>query len=188
MSDASSIHFSLLYERHASSHPWLDWEWKVTGLMPVADADINRPPRLLERGNSVTRWLGEPARVDLHRSDVEAYVYNLTSPQPSVFSVSQERETSVADGLIWRTHLITLSSYEAEEYMSGDDTLVGKLVLPADVQEWMEAFVAMHFTNEPFRKRRRDRVNIEEHKFGQESLVELRARMLAAGKPDGEMH
>ena len=188
LSDASSIHFSLVFERHASSHPWLDWEWRISGLMPVLDADIHREPWLLERSPSLTRWLGEPSRVDLHHSDVDAYVYNLTSPQPSIFAVAQEREDSVADGLVWRTHLVTLSSYEAEEYMAGDDALIGKLAMPADVREWLEAFVAMHYKDEPFRKRRRDRLDVEEHKFGQESLVELRARMLAAGKPEGEVH
>lgn len=189
MTDSTSIHFSVIFERHAASHPWLDWEWKMAGVMPVADADILREPRLLERGNAVSRWLGEPSRVDLHRSDIEAYVYNLTSPQPSLFAVAQEREESLADGLVWRTHLVTLSSYEAEEYMAGEDSvLIGKLPMPDDVREWLEAFVAMHYVDEPFRKRRRDRVNVDEHKFGQESLMELRRRMLANGKSDGELH
>jgi hypothetical protein len=189
LSDSTSIHFSLIFERHASTHPWLDWEWKVAGMMPVSDVDILREPRLLERGNAVSRWLGEPARVDLHRSDVEAYIYNLTSPQPSVFTVAQDREETVADGLIWQTRLVTLSSYQAEEYMSGEGgVLIGKLPMPDDVREWLEAFVALHFQDEPFRKRKRDRVDVDEHKFGQESLVELRRRMLAAGKSDGELH
>lgn len=188
MSDSTSIHFSLIFERLASSHPWLDWEWKVAGMMPVADADITRSARILEKGNAVTRWLGEPSRVDLHRSDVDAYVYNLTSPQASVYAVAHEREDSVAEGLVWRTHLVTLSSYEAEEYAAGDDALIGKLPIPDDVREWLEAFVALHFKDEPFRKRRRDRLDVEEHKFGQESLMELRQRMLAAGKSDGELH
>jgi hypothetical protein len=188
LTDATSIYFSLVYERHAASHPWLDWEWKVSGLMPVADADIHRPARLLERGNLLTRWLGEPSRIDLHRTDVEAYIYNLTSPQPSIYSVSREREESVAEGLTWEPHLITLSSYEVEEYQSGDDYLIGKQALPADVQEWLEAFVALHYKDEPFRKRQRVRHDNEQHLFGQESLVELRARLLAEGKSDGEKH
>ena len=189
MTDSTSIHFSLIFERYASSHPWLDWEWKISGFMPVADADVGREPRLLERSNLLNRWLGEPSRIDLHRSDIEAYVYNLTSPQPSVYAVAQEREGSIADGLVWRTHLVTLSSYEAEEYMAGEDgVLIGKLPMPDDVREWLEAFVAIHYVDEPFRKRRRDRLDVEEHKFGQESLLELRRRMVAGGKSDGELH
>jgi hypothetical protein len=119
---------------------------------------------------------------------VEAYIYNLTSPQPSIYSVSREREESVAEGLTWEPHLITLSSYEVEEYQSGDDYLIGKQALPADVQEWLEAFVALHYKDEPFRKRQRVRHDNEQHLFGQESLVELRARLLAEGKSDGEKH
>ena len=84
MSEGNSIHLSLVYERMASSHPWLDWEWSVRGMMPVADSDINSVPRLLERSDQAVRWLGEPSRLDLHRTDLDAYVYNLTSPQPSV--------------------------------------------------------------------------------------------------------
>ncbi len=188
MADGTSIYMSLIFERAASSHPWLDWEWKVVGIMPVADADANRPPHLMEQSATFARWLGEPSRLDLHRTDVDAYVYNLTSPQASIYSVAQEREEPVAGGLTWRTHLVTMSSYEAEEYMSGDDVLIGKLKLQGDLLEWLEAFVAAHYTETEFKKRRRDRVDQEEHKFGQESLVELRTRMLAAGRPEGEMH
>ena len=188
LSDGSSIHLSLVFERTASSHPWLDWEWMVCGMMPVAETDINLAPRLLERSDTMSRWLGEPSRLDLHRTDLDAYVYNLTSPQPSVYSVAHELEEPVADGLIWKTHLVTMSSYEAEEYMSGDDALIGKLVMPQDVREWLEAFVALHYKDSTFKKRRRDKLDIEEHKFGQESLVELRRRMLASGKPEGELH
>ena len=90
MSEGNSIHLSLVYERIASSHPWLDWEWSVCGMMPVADSDIDLPPRLLERSETMTRWLGEPSRLDLHRTDLDAYVYNLTSPQPSVYTVAHE--------------------------------------------------------------------------------------------------
>ena len=188
LSDGTSIYLSLVFERAASSHPWLDWEWTVCGMMPVADTDINQPPRLLERTDTMARWLGEPSRLDLHRTDLDAYVYNLTSPQPSVYTVAHELEDPVADGLIWTTHLITMSSYEAEEYMSGDDALIGKLVMPEDVHEWLEAFVALHYKDSTFKKRRRDRLDIEEYKFGQETLVELRRRMLASGKPEGEPH
>ena len=188
LSDGNSIHLSLVFERAASSHPWLDWEWTVCGMMPVAEMDINRAPRLLECSDTITRWLGEPSRLDLQKSDLDAYVYNLTSPQPSVYSVAHELEEPVANGLIWKTHLVTMSSYQAEEYMSGDDALIGKLVMPADVREWLEAFVALHYKDSTFRKRRRDKLDTEEHKFGQESLVELRRRMLASGKPEGELH
>lgn len=188
MSDGQSIHLSLVFDRIASLHPWQDWEWKVAGMLPVPDTEIDRAPRLLSNTQTQMRWLGEPSRLDLHATDVEAYIYNLTSPQPSVFTVAHERETSVADGLIWRTHLVTLSSYEAEEYMSGDDALIGKLAMPDDVREWLEAFVAIHYEATEFKKRRRDRLDTEEHKFGQETLVELRRRMLAAGKANGELH
>ncbi len=157
-------------------------------MMPVAEMDINRAPRLLDSSDTITRWLGEPSRLDLHSTDLDAYVYNLTSPQPSVFSVAHELEEPVANGLIWKTHLVTMSSYQAEEYMSGDDALIGKLVMPEDVREWLEAFVALHYKDSTFRKRRRDRLDTEEYKFGQETLKELRRRMLASGKPEGELH
>jgi len=188
LSDPTSIYLSQIIERCASTHPWLDWEWKIVGMMPVGDELRDQPARLLKRTETMTRWLGEPSRLDLHRTDIEAYVYNLTSLQASIFSVAQELEQAVADGLIWRTHLITLSSYEAEEYMSGDDAMIGKIALPADIREWLEAFVALHYKETEFKKRRRDRLNIDEHKFGQEDLFELRRRMLAAEKPEGEVH
>jgi hypothetical protein len=188
LSDPTSIYLSQIIERCASSHPWLDWEWRVTGMMPIGDEQRNQPARLLEQTPSMMRWLGEPSRLDLHRTDVDAYVYNLTSPQPSIFSVAQEMEEPVAGGLKWRTHLITMSSYEAEEYMSGDDAMIGKIALPVDIREWLEAFVALHYKETEFKKRRRDRLDTDEHKFGQEDLVELRRRMLAAGKPEGELH
>jgi hypothetical protein len=179
---------SLIFERAVSSHPWLDWEWKIVGLMPVPDTSSGQPPRILEKTDRFTRWLGEPSRLDLHRTDLDAYVYNLTSPQASIYSVAQDLEDPVADGLAWRTHLITMSSYEAEEYMSGDDALIGKLAIPEDVLEWLEAFVALHYKETDFKKRRRNKLNNDEHLFGQETLAELRRRMLAAGKPEGELH
>ena len=48
--------------------------------------------------------------------------------------------------------------------------------MPKGVAGWISSFVDEHHVEQTFKKRRRDEVKIEEHKFGQEPIFETRHR------------
>jgi hypothetical protein len=49
--------------------------------------------------------------------------------------------------------------------------------MPAELFALVSDFVDKHHVEEKFKKRKRDEVKLEEHKFGQEPIFEMRKRM-----------
>jgi len=112
----------------------------------------------------------------LHRAEAEAYHYNLTSPEPSLFVVLREDDEEESGAPI-EAALVTASPYEAQDYLDSSEDIVERILLPSDLKAWVENFVDAHYAPQEFKKRKRDRVKQEDHKFGQETLLELRRRM-----------
>ena len=178
MLEAERCKVGIVLERRVSDNPWLDHEWVTVGLsLDVVDAD---DWVLLYETEEVSRFLSPAAELELHRAETGAYLYNLQSPEPSIFAVLRHDEESDAD-VPFEVHVITASPYEAQDYLDSSEEHVDRVGLPEPLGDWMARFVEAHHRPEEFKKRRRDKVSMEEHKFGQESLVELRKRM----GPDG---
>ncbi len=56
---------------------------------------------------------------------------------------------------------VTADPSEGEGYVSAGDDLVEALPMPASIVDIIEAFVAEHHVDQPFFKRKRDRVDLE---------------------------
>ena len=178
MSETEQRRVGIVLERRPSDSPWLDHEWLTVGVtLDVVDGDAWK---LLYDAAGTRRYLSPAVVVELHRAETEAYLYNLQSPEPSLFAVVRHDEESEED-VPFDIHVATLSPYEAQDYLDCSEEQVDRLALPNDLAVWMEGFVEAHHVEQEFKKRRRDKVSVEEHKFGQESIVELRRRM----GPDG---
>lgn len=178
MPEIEHCKIGIVLERRVSDNEWIDHEWVTVGLtLDVVDAV---DWKLLYETEGVNRYLSPAVDLELHRAEAEAYLYNLQSPEPSIFAVLRHDEESDED-VPFDVHIVTASPYEAQDYLDSSEEHVDRISLPEELKDWLQQFVDEHHTAEEFKKRRRDKVSIEEHKFGQESLVELRKRM----GPDG---
>ncbi len=174
MQKDDSLKLGILLEKRDSDHPWLDHEWVFVGVLPGAE-EIDGMRVIREAPGSV-HYHAATLELELHRAEAEAYQYNLTSPEPSIFVVLRENDEDDEDVPIL-AELVTVSPYEAQDYMDSSEELVERILMPEHIKSWVHEFVEAHYTEEPFKKRKRDKVRPEEYKFGQEPLVELRKRM-----------
>lgn len=135
------------------SHPLAEKEWRMVEVSDAASpAPVEPDMRVLQ---------GE---ITLFATDVEAYVYNLQSPEPSLFVVL--RGDDGPDEGERHVHLATLSPYEAQDYLDSGDEQVERLLLPAGYEDWLRGFVDFHYKPQEFKKRKRDKVKISDEKFG----------------------
>lgn len=178
MQKDDSLKLGILLERRDSDHPWLDHEWVFVGVLPGA-AEIDGM-RVIRKAPGSVQYHAATLELCLHRAEAEAYQYNLTSPEPSVFLVLRVDEEDDDDVPIV-AELVTVSPYEAQDYLDSSEELVERILMPENIKAWVSEFVDAHYTEEPFKKRKRDKIRPEEYKFGQEPLVELRKRMTRNG-------
>ena len=82
MSEPAQCKIGIVLERRTSDNPWLDHEWVTIGLtLDVVDAD---GWVLLYQSDGRSRYLSAAVDLELHRTETEAYLYNLQSPVPSM--------------------------------------------------------------------------------------------------------
>lgn len=96
--------------------------------------------------------------LELHGAETEAYQHNLAARVPAIYVVMREvagaaRPLDVA--------LVTASPYEAQDYTDSGEEIVAKVAMPPAVRLWVEDFLAQYHEEQPFKKRRRDRKDVD---------------------------
>ena len=178
MSQTAQCKLGIVLERRASDNPWLDHEWVTIGV--TLDVVDSADWVTLYETEDRSRFLSPAVDLELHRAETEAYLYNLQSPEPSLFAVLRHDEESDAT-VPFDVHIVTASPYEAQDYLDSSEEHVDRIIMSEELRDWMQQYVDEHHTEQEFKKRKRDKVKVEEHKFGQEPLIVLRKRM----GPDG---
>ena len=168
-----SLPLGIVVERRASSHPWADWVWKPVAVFMNGAADAHWVE--LMSGDGWTRFHAATLPLVLHRKETEALRINLMLEQPELYVVLQETEQA-DDDFPLAAHLVTASSYDAQDYMDAGVDIVEKVDMPEEVAAFVQAFVEEHHVEEKFIKRRRDKLKIEDHKFGKEPIFRSRTR------------
>lgn len=159
-----SLTMGLVVERRPSKHPWADWIWRPVAAYLISDQGIPDWTVLREH-DGVTRYHAGTLPLTLHRKETEALRLNLMLPEPELYAILRE-STDPASPFPYVAHAITASSYEAQDYQDTDDDVIEKLAMPEPVAAFIQAFVELHHAEEPFKKRRRDKLDVEEQKFG----------------------
>jgi hypothetical protein len=80
---------------------------------------------------------------------------------PSAFVIMDEDESEESPGG-WGVSDVTLSPYEAQDLLDSGFSLVEPVPIPPVVISWAQQFVDHHFVEEPFKKRKRDRLNVDQ--------------------------
>jgi hypothetical protein len=149
---------------------WQEWKWELDEVVAHEEA-FGEVPRLLYRGDDGERWLHPNFRVELWRDDGEGYYLNLTSPAPCWFVLwRMEEEASVSTEPIPRPVIVSLSYHDAGRWLDAQET-VEQVPAPADVVEWLRAFVEEHYAPEPKKRRRPESFRPLQDRFGQPASV-----------------
>lgn len=153
----------IVVERRELNSPWQRWSWKAVEVLPGA------PPvdqwREIARGEGWVRWHAATLQLELHHKETEAYQYNLSSRPPAVYVVLRTDEAAPPEQAV-RPLLVTASPYDAMRYSSSGEDIVEGVPMSAALIAWIQAFTDRHPPDEPFRKRKRKRYEVDEAGFG----------------------
>ncbi len=164
----------LIIERQAMSNVWQSHRWVVHDLMPLAvKAGDGLPPInnvRLERLRTDTNdfeseaLFSAEASLDLHRAEAEAYAENLASSEPAIYVVLRDNEIEDEHDEGVDVHLaeLSLSPYNIQDIEDCGEDHVEKIPLQGPIAAFVEAFVKNHFKPQPFKKRKRDKVRVDE--------------------------
>lgn len=153
-----SMPMGVIVSRSPGVTRWATEIWKPSGLIP--GADIAHWVELRTEGD-ITLYHARTLSLDLYRSDVEAYRVALSMDIPSAFVIMDEDESGESPGG-WGVSDVTLSPYEAQDLLDSGFSLVEPVPIPPVVISWAQQFVDHHFVEEPFKKRKRDRLNVDQ--------------------------
>lgn len=153
MERSISMPLGVVVERRELDNRWQRFAWQPVAVLPGA------PPvtewRELMRGERFVRWHAATLPLELHRKETEGYRYNLSGKVPAIYvGLRAQRD----DPDRFAPFLVTASPYEAQYY---PDELVEPVPMPDGLIAWVQAFVDRHHVDEPFRKRKRDRLEPE---------------------------
>jgi Protein of unknown function (DUF3305) len=167
MSSSELIELGVVIERRKIDNPWQEYSWLpvavFTGAEPIAQW------REISRDATVVQYHAATLPVEIFRSDTEAYQENLGSAPPSVYVVLSEDEEG--DGQFpYFVQSVTLSPYEAQDVLDSGEEIVERVVMPEPVLAWLQEFIDEHHVDKPFKKRKRDRLDLEEQKFGKDPI------------------
>jgi len=162
-----SIALGIVVEKRKSSHPWADWTWMPVAVVPNAKPSADWEE--LVASENCIQYLAGTLFLTLHRKDCEALRANLMLPVPELYIVLQEGEDLSAD-FPYFPHSVTASAYDAQDAADAGDDIVEKVAMPEPVAAFVQAFVEEHYEEETFIKRKRDKLKIEEQKFGKDPI------------------
>lgn len=167
---------SVVVERRPAASRWADWLWVPAEIIEGAPAAA--PFTRLEGSDDGTaRYFAGSTDIVLHRKETEAYRVNLAGDRVLYAVLRPDEDHDWPYSL----HAVTASPYEAQDYLDSGDELVEPIPMPASVAELLEAFCAFHHVEEPFIKRKRDRVKTEDLKFGKEPIFAAAGRRRPPG-------
>jgi hypothetical protein len=149
-----SIAVGVIVERVKAASPWIEHIWRPTMVL-AGQPDTPAWTQLTGDAERATFYAGS-ATVDLHRSEIANYRDNLASGSPSLWVVLHE--TSVAPP--YALYLVTADPAEGEG-MTTAGNIVEPVPMPNAVREAVTTFVAEHYVETTFMKRKRDRANPE---------------------------
>lgn len=137
---------------------WAAWAWEAAAVLPGAGP---ASWKVMREDAGATEFHAATLPLILHRSDAEAYRVSLTMTPPAVFVVLRPDEDEDAPYPV-KVHAVTASAYEAQDYLDSGEELVEPVAAPDGLVAWIRDFTDLHFHDEPFIKRRRDRQRVDQ--------------------------
>jgi Protein of unknown function (DUF3305) len=149
---------------------WQSWRWVLDDVVMHEDG-FGTEPRLLYKNDSKERWLHPGYTVELFKDDAEGYYLNATTEVPGWFVLwRMEEEAGITDEPMARPEMVSLSYYDAGRWLDAQET-VEQVPAPAEVIEWLQAFVAEFHVNEPRRRKRPESFRSLTDRFGNPASI-----------------
>lgn len=182
MERSKTIPIGVIMARESFDNPWVDHVWKANGIALEFPPDIRW--KKLSSNEKSTHYIVS-AELELFRGETAAYMANLNDDEPSIYVILRDYDESHEDVPL-EVHLVTVSPYEAADYLDSGEDIVERIAMPQALLDEVKRFTAEHYHDEKFRKRKRDKLDVEEHKFGQEPIFVTRKRIKGSIPDDDE--
>lgn len=153
----ASTRMAVVVERRDGATSWIKDSWRPVEVLADPPAAAS-PWLLLHQGEGFEHYLASDVALDLHRSDLSSYRYNLGGDEPRLYVVL--RHTDHPDQPM-RVVLATAAPDQAQAMSESGEDMVDGLPMPESLRAWVELFCACHPPDEPMRKRKRDTMNAE---------------------------
>lgn len=152
---------SVVVARRDSSHPWKTEDWRPVAV--VAEPAPGPEWMELTRVDGGEDYLANGLTLELHRSDLASYRYNLESGEPRlVVGLRRNEDGDEEGGYPVRIALISAALDEGGLLSDNPEDVVETVPMPAALVPWVTRFCAMHPPSEPMRKRKRDKADADE--------------------------
>ncbi len=179
MEKTQTIDLGVVVEKRRIDHPWQEWSWLPVAVIPGAPKVEGWT--VMTTDPDCIQYHAATLPLELHRKETEGYLVNLADRVPSVYVVLRDNDDDDEDeeggeDTPMTVHLVSASAFDAQDYMDSGEEIVEAVPMPPDLIAWVQAFADKHHVEERFIKRKRDKLKIEETKFGQEPLAEIRVR------------
>lgn len=152
-----SMPLGVMVRRTPGVTRWAQWIWTPVAVVPGAPDAFWK---VMREDGDVVDYLAGVTELTLYRSDVEAYKVSLNMEMPSlwVILVPDPVGASPSD---WVVGSVTASAYEAQDALDSGENLVEAVPIPEGLAAWVNEFVDLHYEDEPFQKRQRDRTRVD---------------------------
>jgi hypothetical protein len=114
----------------------------------------------LVRDGEVVDYHAGTVQMELYRADVEGYLVSLNMAVPSVWVIMDRDQTSKSPSG-WVLSTVTASAHEALDALDSGESIVEAVPIPDSLAAWIKEFIDQHYIEEPFKKRRRDEIDVE---------------------------
>ena len=155
MSAALVIPVGVVIERRKAASKWIDYTWRPLSVMHGRPE--TKPWTLLSEDGEAATFFGGIHDVSLHPGDTASYRDNLATGEPKLWVVLRPSGVDPP----YEIARVTADGSEAEAYFSAGDDIVEAVPMPDGIWDAIEAFVAQHYVERPFVKRKRNRANPE---------------------------
>ncbi|MGI9350452.1 MAG: DUF3305 domain-containing protein [Rhizobiaceae bacterium] len=169
-----SLPIGIIVEKRKSLHPWANWNWKPVAVFVDLEFAEIEPVKLIS-GDDFEQFHAGTLLLNLHRKETEALRLNLMLPEPELYVVLREDEEGSSE-FPFSPYLVTASSYDVQDLADTGDDIIEKVAMPEPVAAFIQAFVEEHHVDEEFKKRRRDKLNVEEQKFGKTPIFQTHTK------------
>ena len=136
---------------------WARDIWTPVAVIPGAPDEFWK--EMVREGDIVDYHAGT-VDMELHRADVEGYLVSLNMKAPSVWVILDQDESDNSPSG-WFVSAITASAYEAQDSLDSGESIVEAVPIPESLAGWIQEFIDLHYIEEPFKKRRRDKHRVD---------------------------
>jgi hypothetical protein len=150
-----SIPVGVVIERRKAKSQWVDFVWRPVTILPGVPAAA--PWTRLEGDADCTNFYCGAAEIELHRSDAAGYRDNLATGAAVLWVAL--RPTGVEPP--YQVAAVTAEPSEGETFAESVTDLVDTVPMPEPVRAIVAEFVAEHYAERPFVKRKLDHADPE---------------------------